>query len=60
MYAGMRNNGPVHYLFFESTDSGATWSEFIPQAGDMIMYASWHTFAQNDEGILFGSASSDV
>ena len=60
IYAGMRNNGPVHYLFFESTDSGATWSEFIPQAGDMIMYASWHTFAQNDAGILFGSASSDV
>ena len=24
------------------------------------MYASWHTFAQNDAGILFGSASSDV
>ena len=60
MYAGMRNNGPVHYLFFESTDSGVTWAEFTPQAGDMIMYASWHTFTQNEAGMLFGSASSDV
>lgn len=60
MYAGMRNNGPVHYLFFESTDSGVTWAEFTPQAGDMIMYASWHTFTQNEVGMLFGSASSDV
>lgn len=60
MYAGMQNNGPIHYLFFESTNSGVTWAEFVSQAGDMIMYASWHTFAQNDSGVLYASASSDV
>ena len=26
----------------------------------MIMFASWHTFTQNEVGMLFGSASSDV
>jgi photosystem II stability/assembly factor-like uncharacterized protein len=59
MYAGMNNSGPTNYVFFGSTDSGATWSETFPGEGDMIMYASWHTFAQSTSGVLYASASSD-
>ena len=59
MYAGMNNNGPSNYVFFESTDSGITWSEAFPAAGDMIMYASWHTFGQSNNGMLYASASAN-
>ena len=62
MYAGLNNNGPSftgpsNYVFFESTDSGVTWSEAFPDEGDMIMYASWHTFGQSNNGVLHASAS---
>ena len=59
MYAGMNNNGPSNYVFFESTDSGLTWSEAFPDEGDIIMYASWHTFGQSNSGVLYASASSN-
>ena len=59
LYAGMNNNGPSNYVFFESTDSGVTWSEAFPDAGDMIMYASWHTFGQSNNGSLYASASAN-
>ena len=59
MYAGMNNNGPSNYVFFESTDSGITWSETFPDEGDMIMYASWHTFGQSNSGVLYASASAN-
>ena len=59
MYAGMNNNGPSNYVFFESTDSGITWSEAFPDEGDMIMYASWHTFGQSNSGVLYASASAN-
>lgn len=59
MYAGMNNSGPSNYVFFESTDSGVTWSEAFPDEGDMIMYASWHTFGQSNSGVLFASASAN-
>ena len=59
MYAGMNNNGPSNYVFFESTDSGITWSEAFPDEGDMIMYASWHTFGQSNSGVLCASASAN-
>ena len=59
MYAGMNNNGPSNYVFFGSTDSGSTWSEAFPDEGDMIMYASWYTFGQSNNGVLYASASSN-
>ena len=59
IYAGMNNNGPSNYVFFESTDSGITWSEAFPDEGDMIMYASWHTFGQSNSGVLYASASAN-
>ena len=59
IYAGMNNNGPSNYVFFESTDSGITWSEAFPADGDMIMYASWHTFGQSNSGVLYASASAN-
>ncbi len=59
LYAGINNNGPSNYVFFESTDSGVTWSEAFPDAGDMIMYASWHTFGQSNNGALYASASAN-
>ena len=59
MYAGGNNNGPSNYVFFESTDSGITWSEAFPDEGDMIMYASWHTFGQSNSGVLYASASAN-
>lgn len=59
IYAGMSNNGSSNYVFFESTDSGITWSEGFPDSGDMIMYASWHTFGQSNNGMLYASASSN-
>ena len=59
MYAGMNNNGPSNYVFFGSNDSGVTWSEAFPDEGDMIMYASWHTFGQSNNGVLYASASAN-
>ena len=59
MYAGMNNNGPSLYSFFESADSGSSWSQILHQ-GDMIMYASWHTFNQSNIGVVYASATSDV
>lgn len=59
MYAGMNNFGPSIYSFFESTDAGATWSQVLIE-GDIIMYASWFTFEQTNNGVLHASASNEI
>tara|TARA_B100000767_G_C19776627_1_gene542943 strand:+ start:1619 stop:2884 length:1266 start_codon:yes stop_codon:yes gene_type:complete len=59
MYAGMNNFGPSLYSFFESTDSGETWFQVLVQ-GDIIMYASWFTFEQTNNGVLHASATNDI
>lgn len=59
MYAGLNNLGPSIYSFFESTDSGATWSQVLIE-GDLIMYASWLTFEQTNNGVVHASASNEV
>ena len=59
MYAGMNNFGPSIYSFFESTDAGATWSQVLVE-GDIIMYASWFTFEQTNNGVLHASASNEI
>lgn len=59
MYAGLNNLGPSIYSFFESTDSGATWSQVLVE-GDLIMYASWFTFEQTNNGVVHASATNDI
>ncbi|MDC1244514.1 T9SS type A sorting domain-containing protein [Crocinitomicaceae bacterium] len=59
MYGGLNNLGPSIYSFFESTDSGATWSQVLIE-GDLIMYASWFTFEQTNNGVVHASATNDI